>query len=308
MPVVIILDNSLSMFQNVTHGQKTTKKDLACLIAQKIIDQISKNDKQEFISLIAVSSTVQVLCDFTRDFTKLGESLNLLKPGDSFNLESSLTKLNDMVLDTWGCFTNISIILITDEIDNLNQEHSIKNFYLKLKENKAILKSLYDSIGVDYDEENFSKNSILNEDLQSLNVNFDFNKKLSNTVIPFSFPNRFDVICLNRICTLTDRTNQESMRFGFDDENFKYKIIKLSDTEKNGKINFLSEILKLNSSVGKVHVIESLDKNFIENEFLPDVLNQLLEPHDFELKCGNLKSLVNLVPSPINKGYVLISF
>lgn len=246
---------------------------------------------------VSVSSSAQLLTEFTRDFTKAKEALKLAKPGDCFNLESGLSKISEMVIETFGCFTNIQILIITNEIDNSSQEYSIKNFYSKLKENKEILKNFLESIGLDFDEENYFKNSILNNDTLSSNYNFEFNKKLSTTILPFSFPNRLDIICLK-----SNNFQSEFGYFEFDDENFNFHFIKSNN--QDSKINYLNEIIRLNGSDGKIFSIDNLNQKFISDYFLPQFfLNSLFDPFDFELKCGNLKSFINLVPSPINKMY-----
>lgn len=243
---------------------------------------------------MSVSSSAQILTEFTRDFTKAKEALKLTTPGDCFNLESGLSKISEMIIDTFGCFTNIQILIFTNEVANSSHEYSIKNLYLKLKENKVILKNFLDSIGLDYDQENYFKNSILHNDILSSNFNFEFNKKLSTTILPFSFPNRLDVICLNGKNGLT-----ETGCFNFDDETFKFNIIKSNN--QNSKINYLNEIIRLNGSDGQVFCTNSIDRNFISDKFLPNIFESLFDPFVFELRCGNLKSLINLVPSPINK-------
>lgn len=52
MPVIILLDNSLSMYKNIDKLDSINKKDLAHLIIQKLVEQITKNDKYENISLV----------------------------------------------------------------------------------------------------------------------------------------------------------------------------------------------------------------------------------------------------------------
>ncbi|RMZ94295.1 von Willebrand factor A domain-containing 9 [Brachionus plicatilis] len=295
MPLAIIIDNSLSMYKEINeNGIKTSKREIASLLCEKLIDLVSSRDKYEFISLVSVSSNAQLLTEFTRDFTKAKQSLKIGKPGDCFNLESGLSKISEMVIDTFGCFTNVQILILTNEFDNSTQEYSIKNFYSKLKENEGIVKNFLESIGFDYDENKYFKNSILNNDILNSNYNFEFNKKLSATILPFSFPNRLDVICLQ------DKTiHAESGRFEFDDDNFDFRFVKSSN--QDSKINYLNEIVDLNGSDGKVFCVDNLNNKFICENFLPEFFNSLFDPFDFELKCGNLKSMINLVPSPINK-------
>lgn len=220
--------------------------------------------------------------------------MKLTKPGDCFNLESGLSKISEMIIDTFGCFTNIQILILTNEVVDSSHEYSIKNLYHKLKENKVILKSFLDSIGLDYDQENYFKNSILHNDILNSNFNFEFSKKLSSTILPLSFPNRLDIICLNG-----KNIQAETGCFKFDDENFKFNFIDLNN--QNSKINYLNEMIRLNGSDGKVFCTNSIDFNFISEKFLPNFFESLFDPFVFELKCGNLKSEINLVPSPINK-------
>ncbi len=56
MPVVFLLDTSLSMCQNVRLFEKSTqkisKKDISILIIQRLLEQILKNDEHEYVSIV----------------------------------------------------------------------------------------------------------------------------------------------------------------------------------------------------------------------------------------------------------------
>lgn len=184
-------------------------------------------------------------------------------------------------------------------MDNYHQ-NSVQNFHAKLLENKSILKQLYLSIGMDFNE-NTGNNSVLNEDLINSNPNFELKSKYYNCKFPFSFPNKFDIICLNNEQN-TSKSNTESFLYGFDDENFKFQAFNFEDentVNSNPKIYYLSELLKLNSSIGKLHVSKVLNKSYIENEFVNNVISESFNSPIFELKCGNLVSNINLVPTPL---------
>jgi hypothetical protein len=197
MPTVFLLDNSLSMCKYENESDKnsteklTTKRELSHSVIKRIVQHISKTDIYEYFALVAYSSTSQVVCEFTRDQAKFCESLDGVKIGDVGYLDVGLNAVSDLVIEEWACFTNIQVLLITDNVDNL-RSNSVKTLYSKLKENKVILGDYFLSNGVDFDEKiHFS--SILNEDLLKSNFYTSLNKRnYFQCKFPFSFPNRYD--------------------------------------------------------------------------------------------------------------------
>lgn len=191
MPTIFLLDNSLSMSKNEyeLNEKLITKRELSHSIIKRIVQHISSTDKFEYFALVAYSSTAQVVSEFTRDQAKFFEQLDTLKIGDVGYLDVGLNAVNDLVIDEWACFSNIQVLLITNNVDNL-RSNSVKTIATRLKENKAILGEYFLSNGVDFDEK-LHFNSILGEDLLKSNFYTSLNKKnYFQCKFPFSFPNR----------------------------------------------------------------------------------------------------------------------
>lgn len=191
MPTIFLLDNSLSMSKNEyeLNEKIITKRELSHSIIKRIVQHISSTDKFEYFALVAYSSTAQVVSEFTRDQAKFFEQLDAVKIGDVGYLDVGLNAVNDLVIDEWACFSNIQVLLITNNVDNL-RSNSVKTIATRLKENKAILSEYFLSNGVDFDEK-LHFNSILGEDLLKSNFYTSLNKKnYFQCKFPFSFPNR----------------------------------------------------------------------------------------------------------------------
>ena len=191
MPTIFLLDNSLSMSKNEyeLNEKLITKRELSHSIIKRIVQHISSTDKFEYFALVAYSSTAHVVSEFTRDQAKFFEQLDAVKIGDVGYLDVGLNAVNDLVIDEWACFSNIQVLLITNNVDNL-RSNSVKTIATRLKENKAILSEYFLSNGVDFDEK-LHFNSILGEDLLKSNFYTSLNKKnYFQCKFPFSFPNR----------------------------------------------------------------------------------------------------------------------
>jgi hypothetical protein len=191
MPTIFLLDNSLSMSTNEyeLNEKIITKRELSHSIIKRIVQHISSTDKFEYFALVAYSSTAQVVSEFTRDQAKFFEQLDAVKIGDVGYLDVGLNAVNDLVIDEWACFSNIQVLLITNNVDNL-RSNSVKTIATRLKENKAILSEYFLSNGVDFDNK-LHFNSILGEDLLKSNFYTSLNKKnYFQCKFPFSFPNR----------------------------------------------------------------------------------------------------------------------
>ena len=214
-----------------------------------------------------------------------------------------LDAVSDIVVEEWAFLTNVQILLLTDNIDNLHSS-SIKNLCIKLKENQTILKEFYAFNGNTFDER-LHNNSILNtEELLKSSFYSNYNKKIYFQVkYPFSFPNRFDVICLNHEC---DAEQLETV-YGFSEDGFKFKKFQ---KKRQNKIFYLNELIQLNNSSGKLFATSKvLHEHYIENEFLNTVIAELYKPFECQLKFGHMQSSITLTPSP-NKfnGYQNFSF
>jgi hypothetical protein len=241
---------------------------------------------------VAYSSIAEVICEFTRDYSKILDSLASLKIGDYAHLEEGLNKVSSLVIDEWAGFTNVQIILITSEFDNLRSANSIRTLCSRLRDNKKLLSSIFLSTGIEFDER-IHMNSILNEDLVS-----NKNTAYYSCQFPFSFPNRFDIICLNN----DSSSPSSSTRFEFEVDKFKYNSLafRKSSNSNSSKVNHLTSLLELNNSIGKMHVSESLNCDYIEGQFVKSVFEEIYSQFVCELKCGHLEATVSLIPSPIS--------
>lgn len=95
------------------------------------------------------SSTAQVVTDFTREHDKITKALESIRIGDCARLEEGLNKVSDLVIGEWACFTNVEVLLLTDDQDSLHYG-SLKNMCARLRENQLILKDYYLSNGKTY--------------------------------------------------------------------------------------------------------------------------------------------------------------
>lgn len=207
--------------------------------------------------------------------------------------------MSDLVIEEWACFTNIQILLITDNLDSLSHSNSVRNLCARLKDNRTLLKEYYLSNGIDFDEK-IHMNSILNEDILKSSYYINLNKKNAYFICkyPFSFPNRFDIVCLDNNETIDSNEDY----YGFDEDNFKLKKFTSKSISKK---YYLNELIQLNnSSAGFLYVTKNLNTNYFENEFSTKILTDLFNPFNCKLKLGHLESNITLIPAPIAfKGY-----
>lgn len=319
MPTVILLDNSLSMCKYATTKKEKslTKRELSHLITRRYIEHISKIDSYEYVALIAYSSTAEIVSKFTREYTKIFDSLDKLKIGDCACIEEGLNKVSDIVVDEWACYTNIQVLLITNDIDNLHYG-SVKNVCNRLKDNKVLLKDYYLSNGIDFDPRIHFK-SILNDDI--FKFNFNNKKNYYNLKYPFSFPNKFNIISLTdnyetdeseeHFLKIDDLSKMKSLMMydkkishhSFDEENFKLTKLQFS---RNLKLFYLNELLELNNTPGYLYITKLNEQKFeyMDYQFFKKIFNDIIDLKTFELKCGHLESSITLIPSPITyKGF-----
>ncbi len=254
-----------------------------------------------FYLKISFSSTAQILCEFTRDYDKLLKSFNDLQIGDYSSIDEALNLASNLVIDEWGCFTNIQIILITDNVDSLHS-NSVKNICFRLQENRLLLKDYYLSTGIEFDEK-IHLNPLLNEDITKsvFYTNYINGNKTPyySCKFPFAFPNKFDIICLNNE---KDCSIKKINLFGFNSNEFKPK--KLLNTIQP-KSFYLNQLIELSNTTGKLYMANNSDSNYIENNFINKVIDELFDKLRYKLKFGHLESNVSLIPPPLPfKGYI----
>ena len=241
---------------------------------------------------VAFSSSAQIVTRFTRDYDKILNGLKNLPIGDLSCIEVGLDAVSDIVVEEWAYLTNIQILLITDNRDNIHAS-AIKNVCFKLKENQNILKEFYSFNGSHFDEKLHNYSIINTEELLKSSFYSNSNKKdYFQIKYPFSFPNRFDVICLNQ----EPDSGQPETVYAFGEESFRFK--KCFKKAKN-KYFYLKELIELNNSSGKVFTTnKALNENYIEKEFLKTIISELYNPFKCQLKFGHMESNVTLIPPP----------
>lgn len=102
-------------------------------------------------------------------------------------------------------------------------------------------------------------------------INSYYNKtQMENTEelgsIISSYPNRIDIICLNN--------------------------------DINNKHENLHDLIKMNGYPGNLLISKNLDMNYLKNEIIQKLIEDVYEPQVYELKCGHLNSKIVLTPKP----------
>jgi hypothetical protein len=235
--------------------------------------------------------------------------MNEIKAGDVSCLVEGLNKVSDLVMEEYGCFIAIEVLLITNNIETFQLDSSVKHLCSLLQENKSIMKSIYVANGIDYDENIHFASSIINQEvIKSNQQSASLSEKFFNCKYPFSFPNRFNVICLKGFTGRKSETETKMLSlddsihfFEFDDENFRQKEVGKRKNDAAFQKEFcLGELVKLNGSNGKVFVPNSNELSYVETEFVKNVFGQVYSNTAiYQLKFGNLESNVALWPSPV---------
>lgn len=168
------------------------------------------------IKKVAFSSTAETVCEFTTEYARVLDALNALKPGDSAHLEEALNKVNDLVIDETGGFTLVHILLITDEFDNLRPDSSVHRLCAKLRNNRQLLRAAYVALGDEFDEKMISSSAPVLTDEMITDTSGYYASSF-----PFSFPNRFDVVCLADAST----HHSAALKIEWESDRFKWKTL-----------------------------------------------------------------------------------
>lgn len=139
MPIIVLLDNSFSMNQNVSltsskSGFVNEQNHLSRLqLAQhglRILFQFIKNNcKFESTALLTYSRSFQIISEFTRDYDFLLNCLTNIKTIDRSNLMPALFKASKMIGDNYNLDLFYHIIIITDGIALLHTNTFNKNIF-----------------------------------------------------------------------------------------------------------------------------------------------------------------------------------
>lgn len=116
MPTLILLDVSLSMARTVetTEDGPIRVIDLASKFILNIIDHLSLNYNQEYVSLIVFSSNYEVVVKFTRDYELLRKACDNFQLYDKTVYESTLHGVESIISEEWGKTVAVNFVLITD--------------------------------------------------------------------------------------------------------------------------------------------------------------------------------------------------
>jgi hypothetical protein len=302
MPIVIVLDNSLSMCKYVDDNTSLTKRDCSHLIINRLADHLTKVNSYEHLALIAYSSEASVLCQFTREYNVLKDALVELPIGDCARLESAFNCVSDLVLSEWTNMTNISVLLITNDIDTLHSD-SVKHMCIKLRDNLKILQNFYvHKGGCDFDENEHFSSLLNNEELLKSTFYADLPvKNYFQCKFPFSFPNRLDIVCLNELNNNNNKLKTETLSnnkvFYYDtNDSFNTKYDKYQDSAKT---YYLQDLIHLNNSPGKLFLTKNLQQDYLETKFCSNLFAELYSPFDSKIKCGHIESNILLTPNPL---------
>jgi len=116
MPVVILLDTSLSMARTVRggEGEGCDVLQLATQGLGLLLDQLDTHCKLEHTALLHYSSQCQLAAGFTRDLQEIRGKLSSVQCQDVGRLEVGLQGVIGLVLEEWGSGTPVTVILVTD--------------------------------------------------------------------------------------------------------------------------------------------------------------------------------------------------
>jgi hypothetical protein len=269
---------------------------------------------------VTFSSSAQVACGFTRDYTQILNTFSSDKEqknaAGGSNLEQALNAVSDLVMEEYGCFIACQVLLVTSNVDTVRHEASLSRFCSRLAENRLVVQRMFAASGVEYDEAVHYSSSIINQEAVKSSCSQAAAERFLNCKYPFSFPNRFDVICLrsetlsSAIVTRRDEAIDGSRLHAhlneFEEENFRQKEVSKRLHNSLQKEHFLNELVKMNGASsssltgGKVFAPHSLDASYIENEFTRNVFGQIyLNSAVYQLRFGELESSVILSPSPL---------
>ena len=76
-------------------------------------------------------------------------------------------------------------------------------------------------------------------------------------------------------------------------------VLKEAQNDLNEMNNSFNELIQLNNNNGRVFVSNSLQMNYIINDFTKNILNKIYEKFIVTLKCGHLEQFnIAIIPSP----------
>ncbi|KAJ6223839.1 hypothetical protein RDWZM_002384 [Blomia tropicalis] len=115
MPVVILLDTSLSMTQHVPSTNNTLSRlNLAIHGINNFLDLQSRTNRLDLTALFYFSGSSTLVKGFTRDFKLLKSSLQNIHSSGKTNIIQALKNVRKIVTDEWGPNFNYQLVIVTD--------------------------------------------------------------------------------------------------------------------------------------------------------------------------------------------------
>lgn len=115
MPVVVLLDNSLSMRRRgSTEESSRSLLSLAVKGLDSFFAYMGRCFPLEYCSLLSFSSTCKTVSPFTRDHDELRRMLLTVTTQDRSDVIGSLYAMAELVIAEWGSFAPCQVVLVTD--------------------------------------------------------------------------------------------------------------------------------------------------------------------------------------------------
>lgn len=130
MPTVILLDVSLSMSRFASsssdHGMKLIDIASSCLI--NFVEKMSEQAKLEYTAFVIFSSLYEIKVRFTRDYEAIKKACNSVTTYDKTVFETAFQAVEMLVMEEWGPYTPVELILVTDGQTGVG-EGSLKDLF-----------------------------------------------------------------------------------------------------------------------------------------------------------------------------------
>ena len=125
MPTVVILDKSLSMRRPASKENLDSRHSLACKGLEWFLNYIGVCFPLEHTSLLAFSSTCDVVVPFTRDYDLLKSKLDEVTVQDRTDLHAALVTMVETMLAEWGSFAPCQAVLVTDGSPGVRHQDAV---------------------------------------------------------------------------------------------------------------------------------------------------------------------------------------
>lgn len=127
MPVVILLDRSLSMIRPASQDEPSQSRlSLARDGLVWLFGYLAEHFPLEYTALVSYSSLCEVAVPFTRDYKLLESKLEDMSVLDRTDLHSALFSLVEIISAEWGSFAPCQVIVVTDGSPGVRHQDSAR--------------------------------------------------------------------------------------------------------------------------------------------------------------------------------------